>query len=57
MKTKKVKGVFETGTGRFHRFAIKSDGIPGTLYIPRGESVPDLVEVKLHTKTESEARE
>ena len=57
METIKVKGIFETDTKRFHRFTIKSDGVMGTLYIPRGESVPDLVEVELHTKAESEARE
>lgn len=56
MKTMKVKAIFEADTKRFHCFAIKSGEVTGTLYIPRGDDVPDVVEVDLHTKAEGEAR-
>ena len=53
MEKIKVKGIFESDTKRFHRFTIKSDEVTGTLFIPRGEGVPEMVEVELHTKAES----
>ena len=57
METIKVKAIFEADIRRFHRFTIKSDEVTGTLYIPCGEEVPDVVEVQLRTKAEGEARE
>jgi hypothetical protein len=43
---------------RFHRFLVDDgQGITGTLYIPKNETVPDTVTIRLKTKGEDQKRD
>jgi len=48
----RVDAIFDDDSKRFHRFTIdkKSEEIQGSLYIPKGSTVPDVVVVRLRTK-------
>ncbi len=57
METPKAIATFDKESRRYHRFIIdEGQEIVGTIYVPRGEDVPDVVETHLCTKAETAER-
>jgi hypothetical protein len=58
METAKVTATFDDDSKRYHRFIIdEGQEIVGTIYVPKGEEVPEAVLVVLQTKNERKERE
>lgn len=46
----KITATFDQDSKRYHRFTIdEGRGIVGTIYVPRGEDVPDEIVIALRT--------
>jgi len=46
-----ITATYERDTRRYHRFLIdEGQGITGTLYIPKTEQVPGMLEIELQIK-------
>jgi hypothetical protein len=51
-----VVATFDDDTKRMHRFTIdEGQGITGSVYIPKGSAVPDIVTIRLRTRSQAEA--
>jgi hypothetical protein len=52
---KGITATFDDDTKRMHRFIIdEGQGIQGSIYIPKGSEVPDVVSIKLRTRANVE---
>ncbi len=50
---KELTATYDQDSKRFHRFTV--DGgqeIIGSIYVPKGSTVPDLINIRLRTKAE-----
>jgi len=48
---RRITAIYERDTKRYHRFLIdEGQGITGSLYIPKSEKVPEIVEIVLQIK-------
>jgi hypothetical protein len=51
-----ITATFDDDSKRFHRFTIdESQGVTGTVYVPKDSAVPDFVNVRLRTRSEAES--
>lgn len=51
-----VVATFDDDTKRQHRFTIdEGQGITGSIYVPKGSAVPDIVTIRLRTQAEAKA--
>ena len=55
MNEKQLTAVFDADTKRTHRFLIDdSDGIRGSIYVPKDKAVPNTIVIHLRTKAQKE---
>ena len=54
MEKKAVIATYERDTRNYHRYLIdEGQGVTGTLYLPKSETVPEVLEIRLQIKTGS----
>jgi hypothetical protein len=49
-----IKAIYDRDSKSFHRYLIDSEGIKGSLYIPKGKDIPTEIRVCLRTHGEDE---
>jgi hypothetical protein len=55
-KQVEVVAVFDHDSKNFHSFSInQAEGVTGSIYILKGEKIPDLITVKLRTRAQADA--
>jgi hypothetical protein len=53
-ETKELTARYDQDSKRFHRFAISSeDGITGSIYLPKGSTMPKKIILTLKTKADA----
>ena len=52
-----IRATYQQDSKRYHRFSIDvGQGVTGAIYVPKNETVPDTVTVRLKTKGETQKR-
>ena len=52
-----ISATFSDDTKNYHTFVIdEAPGLKGTIYILKGEEIPDSVTIRLRTKVEAEKK-
>jgi hypothetical protein len=55
MERKELTATFDQDSKRFHRFTVDAgQEITGSIYVPKGSTVPDLINIRLMTKADKE---